>query len=267
METFRLKNIAILILLLLNAGLLVLIGSQRWQSRRAASETVRQLEELCAASQLTLDSRLQLSQQPLSALAISRHGATARGIASYLLGSSAVSSSQGGGIYSYSSDKGSIQFRSGGSFDGSRLEVAVEDIAGFSEKFCSEFGYRDMVVDVDGGTGSVTAVQVVAGVTVYGCTAALYFEEGVLTGVTGAHVSLENAAVESTGRIDCVTALVRFLDYRGATGIVCSQVTDIQCVYLLQATAATVRLLPVWRIETDTNPYFVDCTTGAVSRI
>ena len=178
-----------------------------------------------------------------------------------------MSSSQGGGIYSYSSDKGSIQFRSGGSFDGSRLEVAVEDIAGFSEKFCSEFGYRDMVVDVDGGTGSVTAVQVVAGVTVYGCTAALYFEEGVLTGVTGAHVSLENAAVESTGRIDCVTALVRFLDYRGATGIVCSQVTDIQCGYLLQATAATVRLLPVWRIETDTNPYFVDCTTGAVSRI
>ena len=64
METFRLKNIAILILLLLNAGLLVLIGSQRWQSRRAASETVRQLEELCAASQLTLDSRLQLSRQP-----------------------------------------------------------------------------------------------------------------------------------------------------------------------------------------------------------
>lgn len=266
METFRLKNIAILILLLLNAGLLVLIGSQRWQSRRAASETARQLEELCAASQLTLDSRLQLAQQPLSSLVISRHDETERVIASYLLGSGAVSSSQGGGIYSYASDRGSIQFRAGGSFDGTRLEVPVDDIAGFSEKFCSEFGYRDMAADLSGGTGSVTAVQEVAGVTVYGCMVALYFEEGVLTGVTGAHVSLENAGVESTGRIDCVTALVRFLDYRNATGIVCSEVTDIQCVYLLQATAATVRLLPVWRIETDTNTYFVDCTTGAVSR-
>lgn len=266
METFRLKNIAILILLLLNAGLLVLIGSQRWQTRQAASETAQQLEALCAANQLMLDSRLQLSQQPLSSLAISRHGETERVIASYLLGSSAVSSSQGGGIYSYSSEKGSIQFRSGGSFDGSRLEVGVDDIAGFSQKFCSEFGYRDMVMDVRGGSGSVTAVQEVAGVTVYGCTAALYFAEGVLTGVTGSHVSLENAGVESTGRIDCVTALVRFLDYRNATGIVCSEVTDIRCVYLLQSTAATVRLLPVWRIETDTNPYFVDCTTGAVSR-
>lgn len=266
METFRLKNIAILILLLLNAGLLALIGSQRWQSQRAASETAHQLEALCAASQLALDSGLQLDQQPLSSLAISRHDETERVIASYLLGGSAVSSSQGGGIYSYSSDKGSIQFRSGGSFDGSRLEVTVDDITAFSEKFCSEFGYRDMTLDVRGGSGSMTAVQEVAGVTVYGCTAALYFDNGVLTGVTGAHVSLENAGVESAGRIDCVTALVRFLDYRNATGIVCSEVTDIQCVYLLQAAAATVRLLPVWRIETDTNPYFVDCATGAVSR-
>ena len=46
METFRLKNIAILILLLLNIGLLALIASQRWQSRRVESETVRQLEAL-----------------------------------------------------------------------------------------------------------------------------------------------------------------------------------------------------------------------------
>ena len=266
METFRLKNIAILILLLLNAGLLVLIGSQHWQSRRAASETAQQLEGLCASSQLELYSRLDLSQQPLSSLAISRHDETERVIAAYLLGSSAVSSSQGGGIYSYSSEKGSIQFRSGGSFDGGRLEMAVEDIADFSKEFCSQFGYKNMEVDIQGGSGTVTAVQEVAGVPVYGCTVTLYFEAGLLTGVTGAHVSLENAGVESTGRIDCLSALVRFLDYRNATGIVCSEVRDIQCVYTLQATAATVRLLPAWRIETDTNPYFVDCTTGAVSR-
>ena len=72
METFRLKNIAILILLLLNIGLLALIASQRWQSRRVESETVRQLEALCQTSQLTLNSRLQLSQPLLSSLSLSR---------------------------------------------------------------------------------------------------------------------------------------------------------------------------------------------------
>ena len=266
METFRLKNIAILILLLLNIGLLALIASQRWQSRRVESETVRQLETLCQTSQLTLNSRLQLSQPPLSSLSLSRRDETERAIAVYLLGGSAVSASQGGGIYSYSSEKGSIQFRAGGSFDGSRLSVEVDDITEFAQQFCSQFGYQNLTVDVNSRSGSVTAVQEVAGVPVYGCTVSLYFEKGVLTGVTGAHVSLENAAVESAGRIDCITALVRFLDYRNAAGVVCSEVTDIQCVYIFQAAAAAVRLLPAWRVETDTYPYFVDCTTGDISR-
>ena len=34
----------------------------------------------------------------------------------------------------------------------------------------------------------------------------------------------------------------------------------------IQAAAAAVRLRPAWRVETDTYPYFVDCTTGDISR-
>lgn len=266
METYRLKNIAILILLLLNASLLLMMGKQRWESRRMEANTVKELTALYASSQLTLDSRLDLRQPSLSPLTLSRRTEAERGIAMYLLGSGTVSSSQGGGIYSYESERGLIQFRSGGSFDGSRLTVAADDITEFSQRFCDQFGYRDMVVDVHGRSGNVTAVQAVAGVPVYGCTVSMYFENGVLTSVTGSHISLEDAAVEGSGRMDCVTALVRFLDHRNAEGIVCSEVTEIECVYDLQTTASTVRLLPSWRIETDTYPYFVDCATGEVSR-
>lgn len=266
METFRLKNIAILILLLLNAGLLVLIGSQRWQSRRAASETVRQLEELCAASQLTLGSRLQLSQQPLSALAISRHGETERVIASYLLGSSAVSSSQGGGIYSYSSDKGSIQFRSGGSFDGLDLRRQVEDPEAFAQDFCRRFGYDDLEVQAAGAALTVTAGQRLLGVPIYGCAVTLHFEGGVLTAVSGSHVSSEDAVTEPGEQLSCATALLRFLDFRAAAGVVCSEVREVRCVYELQSNSAALRLHPLWQIDTDTYRYFVDCATGAVTR-
>lgn len=266
METFRLKNIAILILLLLNAGLLVLIGSQRWQSRRAASETVRQLEELCAASQLTLDSRLQLSQQPLSALAISRHGETERVIASYLLGSSAVSSSQGGGIYSYSSDKGSIQFRSGGSFDGTDLRCPADNPAEFAQSFCGRFGYAELVLQEDEGEVAVTAVQHLLGVPVYGCGLTLRFEDGFLTAVSGSHVSSEDAVTEPGEQLSCATALLRFLDFRAAAGVVCSEVRTVRCVYELQSSSAALRLRPLWQIDTDTYRYFVDCATGAVTR-
>lgn len=265
METFRLKNIAILILLLLNIGLLALIASQRWQSRRVESETVRQLETLCQTSQLTLNSRLQLSQPLLSSLSLSRRGETERAIAVYLLGGSAVSASQGGGIYSYEGDHGTIQFRSGGSFDGSRLTLPVDDITEFCRQFCQQFGYEDLQFQVQNRTGSVTAVQQLSGVPISGCGLTLRFERGMLTSVSGAHVNLEDAVAAPAERMTCVTALVRFLDYRTTAGIVCGAVEEIRCVYELHS-GPSLRLLPMWRIDTDTYTYFVDCATGEVTR-
>ena len=102
------------------------------------------------------------------------------------------------------------------------------------------------------------------GVPVTNCGVELYFEDGRLTNVTGAHVSLEDAAPEPGERMDCITALVKFLDYRSASGVVCSEVKGVRCVYQLQGSAAP-RLLPAWEIETDTYAYYVDCGTGEVT--
>ncbi len=266
METYRLKNIAILLLALLNAGLLLLLGYQFLQARRTEAEAARQLEVLCETNQLTLGSQVDLTQQPLSPLTLARDSETEKAIAVWLLGGGTDASSQGGGMISYTGEKGAIQFRSGGGFDGSHLAVEVEDIAGFSQDFCRQFGYRNMSVQIRGRSGSAVAVQEVAGVPVYGCDVSLFFEDGLLSTVSGAHVSLENAAVEAGQSMTCVTALVRFLDFRSASGVVCSQVEDVQCIYQLQSTASTQRLLPAWRIETDTYTYFVDCASGEVAR-
>ena len=72
--------------------------------------------------------------------------------------------------------------------------------------------------------------------------------------------------VEAGPGMTCVTALVRFLDYRNASGVVCSEIRNVRCVYELQSTASSLRLLPAWRIETDTYTYFVDCSSGEVTR-
>ena len=253
--------------MLLNGGLLLLLGAQRLQTKRTESDTARQLQALCEARQLTLTSRVDLSQAPLSPLTLSRSSETEQAIASWLLGGEAASSSQGGGIYSYDAEGGSIQFRSGGSFDGSHLSLRVDDITDFSQRFCKQFGYQGVQVQVRNLTGSVTAMEQVAGVPVYGCGVTMYFEDGLLTSVTGAHVELDGAVVEAGQAMTCVTALVRFLDYRSTKGIVCSSVSDVQCVYMLQSTTSTVRLLPVWRIDTDTYTYFVDCASGEITGI
>lgn len=265
METYRLKNIAIVLLLLLNGFLLLLVGWQRFQEGRAVQETSRQLRELCSASQLALDGGLDLAGQPLAPLALARRAETEQAIASYLLDGEAVQASQGGGIYSYEAASGSIQFRAGGSFYGSRIAVPVPDIQAFCREFCRQFGYETPEFQVEDGSGTAGAGQKVDGVDVNGSGVSFTFEDGVLTAVTGAHVGLEAASSEpAAGEMDCVTALVRFLDYRNTSGAVCSEVRDIHCVYQLQGTTAAL-LLPVWQIDTDANTYFVDCRTGEVT--
>lgn len=265
METYRLKNIAILILVLLNAFLLLLLGYQHYQSRTAAADAEEQLRQLLSVSQLTLSTDADLHQPPLSTLTITRNTAIEAAIASVLLGGEAEVTSQGGGIYSYATDRGSIQFRSGGSFEGSCPGLIVADPVTFASDFCSAFGYQDLTVQSDGRTDVIGAVQYISGVPIEGCGVSMTFENGALTAVAGSHISLENAAVEPAEALTSITALVRFLDYRGAEGIVCSRVDDVQCVYVLQSSSSTLRLLPAWQIVTDTSTYFVDCATGDIS--
>jgi hypothetical protein len=263
METHRLKNIAILILLLLNGCLLLTLGFQKLQTLRTQEQAEDRLRSLYLSSQLALGEEIDLFQPPLGPLALSRRAETEQVIASALLGGEAASTSQGGGIYSYEASNGTIQFRAGGSFYGIHLDVPAADPAGFARTFCTRFGYETPRLQLTDGSGSAAASQLLGGVSVVGCGVELYFEEGRLVSVTGAHVSLEDAAMEGGERMTCVTALMKFLDFRNASGVVCSAVTGARCVYQLQ-NAAAPRLLPAWEISTDTYTYYVDCETGEI---
>ena len=264
METYRLKNIAIVILLLLNGCLLLMVGHQSLQSLNAERRAAEQLQGLYEASQLPLSEQIDFSQQALGPLSLSRSADMEQAIASALLGGGVTSSSQGGGIYSYEAGERMIQFRAGGSFYGSRLDVPIDDIHAFAEDFCKKFSYDAPVLQLSGGTGSAMAGQLAGGVPVVNCGIELYFEEGRLISVTGAHISLQDASMDPGERMTCVTALMKFLDYRNASGVMCSAVEDARCVYQLQG-AAPPRLLPSWEIETDAYTYYVDGRTGEVS--
>ena len=100
----------------------------------------------------------------------------------------------------------------------------------------------------------------------FGCNLKLTFEEGVLVSAAGAHIDLGDAMALGEEHLSCVSALVRFLDYRRNAGVVCSEVREVRCVYQLQSTVTPPRLLPVWEIETDTYTYLVDGITSDVSR-
>jgi len=267
METKRLKNIAILILLLLNVFLILLLAYHRFQSRQAETDAISQLENLFAADQLSLSSALNLSQPSLEPLILSRHVETEAAMAAMLLGEVEQSSSLGGGIYSYTSSYGAVQFRSGGGFDGTALSIPVTAPESFAQKFFQSFDYTQTSSQLDGGNGTVTALQYSNGTPIIGCSVALTFEDSRLISVSGTHITEENATQDAALEpLDSVTALVRFLDHRRSEGLVCRQIEDIHCIYQLNSSSSPLRLTPLWQVDTDTYTCYVDCTTGNVFR-
>ena len=265
METRRLKNIAILILLLLNAFLLLLLGYQEFLGRRAQQDALDGVETLFASEGLVLTLEDNTLQKSLSAVTLVRQSESEASVAAFLLGESVAAYSEGGGIYSYTAQTGTMQFRSGG-FDTVRLNRPVEDAREFVRRFCDKFGYEDIEGTLTDGSGSVTMTQYVAKVPILGCTVTMTFENNCLVFVAGAHIDLSDAKMDDDEPLSNVSILVRFFDFRRQEGAVCSEIRDVQCVYQLRSDATSFRLVPLWIVETDTYRYLVDGISGDVSR-
>lgn len=266
METKKLKNIAILILLLLNAFLLALLGYQKLQAVKVSRAAMEELATLFAAEELTLHLSSDVSQESLAPLTLTRQTETERRIAAFLLGEVVSAESQGGGIYRYRSGQSVVQFRAGGGFDTVHLGREIGDASTFAHQFCDRFDYEEAVFHLDNGSGRVTAVQYVAGVPVLESSVTMVFEDNKLIYAVGAHIDLADAVIDEEEHLSFLSALVRFMDYRRETGIVCSEVREVRCVYQLQSAVTPPRLLPVWEIETDTYTYLVDGISAEVTR-
>ena len=165
----------------------------------------------------------------------------------------------------YSGENGSCAIRSGGSVE-STLSRPVDDPADFCRELFRSFGYEQISSSLAGGSGSVTGVRCNDERLIYNAALSLSFSDGVLTSVSGVFLS-ELKESRRTDGIDAVSALVHFLDYCGASGVVCTEVSALESGYLLQSTStSSLRLAPVWRITTDVNNYYVNCKTGEITR-
>ncbi len=264
METKRLKNISILILLLLNVFLVFLLVYQDLQSRHVDREAVNELHSLFAAEELVLADEVDPMLDGLAPIAPVRRMETEAEIAAFLLGETVLAQSEGGGIYSYTAESGAVQFRSGGGFDTVRLAYPVDDPADFARLFCERFGYGELQGNAQGG--SFSAVKYIDSVPVYGCTVTLTFRDGYLVSAAGAYVDHRDAQEDQQEYLQCISALIRFYDYRREEGVVCSVIESVRCVYQLQNSLGSPHLYPLWVVETDTYTYLVDGLTGTVSR-
>ena len=267
MERYRLKNIIILILVLVNGFLLVSLAMRGASSRSARATAEEQLVALLAADGVTLDPDIISYETPPESLSVARDQELERRAASTLLGSPLTSSDQGGGITTYTGGRGVAMFRASGEFEASGT-LAAEDAVEVCRSFCRAFGYAEPEFRLDSaGTGSGSAVCLRDGMRVFNCTLRFTLSEGSLTAVSGTLLSERmELLAEEQEPLSAIAALTAFQRVRRESAAVVSSITEMELCYMLQNSAtAAVILQPCWRIATNTGEYYVNCSTGAVT--
>ncbi len=265
MERFRLKNIIILILVLLNAFLLFSLAQRRASERDAFRRTAEQLSALFQEDGMTLEPGAISQALPPDGVSLTRDTALEEQAAAFLLGDGPASSDQGGGIFHYAGAAGEALFRSSGGFEaaGTLAEGDVEDVC---RDFCRAFSYDvpDIRLDEE-GSGVFTAQGVYNKLPVFNCTVTFTVEQGVLTAVSGTLLPKTGTAVSGEAPLSAAGALLAFQQMRRESAAVASTVTDARLCYELQTAGTAMSLAPAWQILTDTEDYYVNCLTGAVT--
>lgn len=266
MDRCRLKNIIILILLLVNVFLLVSLSQRRSAEQDSFRRTEEQLVTLFAGDGMTLDPHAISRDVPPDGVSLVWDAALEERAAAFLLGKILTSSDQGGGIHYYAGAAGEALFRSNGSFQASGV-LAEEDAEDFCRDFCRIFScdLPDIRLDETGG-GVFSALSLYDKLPVFNCSVTFSVENGVLNSVSGTLLpETGTAAPAEETPLSAAGALAAFQRMRRESVAVASTVTDTRLCYELQNTGAAMSLAPAWRIVTDTEDYYVNCHTGAVS--
>lgn len=271
MPPSKLKNLAILILLMANLALVALLVPGRLAQQREQASLRQSLTQLCADRGIALDPETIPQDVTLFALELAENPDADLAAAAALLGED-TAQLPGSNRYrrSYGSPLGQCSISRSGSFQAA-LTAADEDFhsidrcqqllrhMGFSVSSLSESLQTQTAVT------QLTAAQAVLDVPVFGGGLTLTYEDSTLTAMEGVFFTGTDALTRVSEQSCCsaADAVVEFLSARYELGWVGTRITGMTQGYLRSETAAAaaVRLTPVWRITTDTTAFYVNGLT------
>ena len=275
MPTPKLKNLALFILLLANLLLLGVLVPNRMARAREADSLRQSLQTLCAQQQVELDPEIIPDTVTLYALELAEDSQASLQAAAALLGEQILVQDDSTRYLSlYSSQNGTCSIGRSGSFQAS-LEGQEEtrDMTRAAKKALTAMGFQAHALSeetrVRPGIYTVTATQAVLGMPVFSEGLTLTWSNGCLTGLKGVFYLGAMTRVSDAPCLSAADALVAFLSARNTLGWVGSTVTTMEQGYLRSetATAAVVRLTPVWRLDTDTGSFYIDGVSGEVASV
>ena len=146
----------------------------------------QELVSLFAADGMTLDPALIPTDTAVSTYALIRDETAERKAATFLLGDNLERTTQGGGIYTYTSQQGAAAFRDTGSFDAAG-SLSQENAEAFCRDFCKAFSYDTPIFTLDEtGSGTATAVRLWNGTPVFNAAVTFTIDQGRVLSASGA---------------------------------------------------------------------------------
>lgn len=274
MEWKKLKNLIILILLVVNGFLLVLVGARREEDLRYERTALEQTVQVLEKNGIEVELDAVAGAAGLTGMSVERDLEQEAKLARALLGEEVQGENRGGGLYLYRGAWGQVSVRAGGGlsaefepdsrWDADRPE---QHAAALLKKLGVE-AEQIGAAEEDGQT-FLRFRQSWNGTAVFSCEVEFVYRDGRLRSLTGALIMGAAGTAEACQVLTLPTALMRFSEEIAATGDVCSAIQSMEPGWrgTVQPMSGGVRLAPAWLVTTDTARYYLDCATGALTRI
>ena len=244
METGKLKTIVILILLCLNLAFCGILLAEQMDTAAGTAQSRNELTRVLEGLGISLDADVIPGDAPMTLYTVSRDRETEQALVLALLGE-ADSEDQGGNIRRYENENGWARFRSGGVF-----ELNTTAAGGALESRLRGSGLS-IVREADSYICTAGDAQV------FNCHVSLSQRAGGIY-LSGRVLPGRPEAEESAESPDAATLLLHFHDGVRDAGGVYTEIREILPGYLLNVTASSLELLPVWRITTDGGVWYLD---------
>lgn len=267
MSVSKIKNLILLILVLSVIGLLALVIPTRLSQAQEEEALHAQLEELFASYDIQLDRNILPHSVNLYAIELTAQKEDSAKTASALLGADATLRTESTHYAStYSGENGTCTLRSDGGFSAALTNAdSSSDLSAASMKLLKKMGFDVGTLSSpqrqSAGVYALTASQTLLGVPVLSDGLTLTYSNGALSRLQGDFFvgSSQISRISESSCGSCADALTSFLSARDALGWVGSQILSVRQYYRhSESASASVRLTPVWIIETDTGSFCVN---------
>lgn len=268
-ESAKLKNIVLIILVITNLLLGTLMVVRGVTSRQRQNQLLLDAVALLSDKGIALDPAAVPRDDFPPSMTLERDADWEARMFAGLLGED-LTATQRGLVSYYESGLGRAEVREDGSFAvffaGGALPLEGQDLSAHGLDTLQRMGFDAAVLSQ--GEETLEAVQLLNGSPVFSCTAALRYENGALTEISGVRLLGAPAADTSAAApLSIPTLLLRFRAGIIDSGDACSAILSATQGYVLSSgPAGHTSLTPVLQLETDTSLYLVDALTGAMER-